>query len=894
MKKVLSLVLVIAMVLSSMSFAFAAKFEDIADIDYEEAIETLYALGVITGYEDGTFRPTKTVTRAEMAKLMVELLGYGDLVSGSKSNFADTQGHWADQWIAIAAGRGIVIGTGDGKFNPDGIVTYDQVLTMLVRGLGYTDNCNELKNMTWPTNFKVKAAELNITKKVNMTKAEADRGGVAQAMFNALDQQLVKVNSDGNIVKEFTTKGSRTDIPVNLISRIATPDYAFVVGFENIDPDDKNYAGDKVDLTPYLFQTVEAYFSKNDSKEVVYVGDVESLTYSDEFASATFDKNDKLEKLEVGDYTFDVNGALVSYNNDELGLSKIEKEDDLDGAKITVVLDKDETRVKDGAAAYGILVEKASAYVQVEEEYKADATEIDEIYLPEKSDKVDTKNLIVKGDAEELEDIKVDDIIAAYAPFGDDPTTDTPDKLTLVVARKTVEGEVTGTAKDAYYVDRVKYETNAALGMETLEVGDEGVFYLDNAGKIIAFGDGSIGSKTYAVVYDIIEGEYNVTTRGVTIVSAPKIKLSTAANEKITYEFDVELEKDGVGAKVVGDFEGFLVADKTQSKGSIKFVKAEADKLFKLDDSGKVEHGRLVSYTLNKSDEVTKLEVVGRPIDMKTNNASFVLSSNAVIFDKDGKVIDEDDLGTKVEGTAVYQSGKIIALLATNVEADVNSYYAYVSAIYKDQDASKDEIQRLTAFVKGAKTTTLLTDDKGTVAAKGDFYELQINDKGVVVKAIPVTSSSAFKSGTVEKIDTKNEKITIDKKEYNYASGAATIIEFDEDGVASVVSKLSGIKTGTEIQYIKDKDDVVLYIVINYEGDVPVGNSKLEAVTLADKLIKVDGKVYEVSNSVELIEDGKADILGATKVLTELETRLNAEVNITVSGGLVTKIEIIK
>ena len=71
MKKVLSLVLVIAMVLSSMSFAFAGTFTDVADTDYTKAIETLTALGVVTGYEDGTYRPEKVVTRAEMAKLMV-------------------------------------------------------------------------------------------------------------------------------------------------------------------------------------------------------------------------------------------------------------------------------------------------------------------------------------------------------------------------------------------------------------------------------------------------------------------------------------------------------------------------------------------------------------------------------------------------------------------------------------------------------------------------------------------------------------------------------------------------------------------------------------------------------------------------------------------------------
>ena len=60
------------MVLSSFSFAFAApKFEDVTG-DYEEAVGVLAALGVVTGYEDGTFRPERIVTRAEMAKLIVE------------------------------------------------------------------------------------------------------------------------------------------------------------------------------------------------------------------------------------------------------------------------------------------------------------------------------------------------------------------------------------------------------------------------------------------------------------------------------------------------------------------------------------------------------------------------------------------------------------------------------------------------------------------------------------------------------------------------------------------------------------------------------------------------------------------------------------------------------
>ena len=891
MKKVLSLVLVIAMVLSSMSFAFAAKFEDIADIDYEEAINTLSALGVITGYEDGTFRPEKTVTRAEMAKLMVELLGYGDLVSGSKSNFTDTQGHWADQWIALAAGRGIVIGTGDGKFNPEGIVTYDQVLTMLVRGLGYTDASNELKNMTWPTNFKVKAAELNITKNVNMSSTQADRGGVAQAMFNSLEQQLVKVNSDGDIVREYVSTTDDDKTPVKLISRIAKADYEYEVGFAQIDPDDKNYAGDKVDLTQYLFQTVEAYLNKNNEKEVVYVGKVKNLTYADDFES--IDAANK--ELEVGDYTFDVDGASVSYNNVEAKLSDLNK-DNLEDAKITVVLEVKETRVKSNAEVAGIIVEKANAYAQVEDEYKADATKIDEIYLPVKSSKVDSENLIVKGDATELEDIEVDDIVAAFAPLGKDPTVEATKKLTLVVTRKTIEGEVTGKASNAYYIDRTKYEVNDALGLngnEDLAVKDEAIFFLDQDGKIIAFGDESGGTGVYAVIDEVIEGRYEVTGTGdkakATVIRDPKVKLHTASNETITYTFDLALKLDKDGEVYVDDANLKDVFSFTAEKDRTELGEGRITVKADLKD--------LVEYKLNKDSEVTFIKNAGRKLEeIRTNSAAFVLAANAVIFDGEGNVISESKLGTKVEGTAVYRNGKIVALYVPELKDEGTVYFAYVTAAYPDSDNDGNEIERLTAYIDGAKKTNLYTDDDDmnfVGKTKDKVYALELNDDGIVINWDNVTTKSGIV--TAENVDTRRSEITIKgvSKPLFVAQGA-TVIEIDGDDID--VRNLNAIKKDTTFEYYLDSNDEIKFIIITTKGSV-AENSKLESVSQDDKLIKVDGTVYEVSNSVQLIDkDGKTVELGATKVLKELDQAKynDAEVKITVSGGVVTKIELIK
>ncbi len=803
MKKVLSLVLVIAMVLSSMSVAFAAPFNDIADDnDYAEAINTLEALGVITGYEDGTYKAEKTVTRAEMAKLMVQLLGYGDLVTGSKSSFTDTQGHWADQWIALAAGRGIVIGTGDGKFNPDGIVTYDQVLTMLVRGLGYTDSSNELKNMTWPTNFKVKAAELNITKNVDMKNAEADRGGVAQAMFNALEQQLVKVNSDGDIVREYVSTAKDDKTPVKLVSRIANPNYDFVVGFQHIDSEDKNYAGDKVDLTQYLFQSVEAYLSKNKDKEVVYVGKVNSITYSDTFESISG------KDLEVGDYTFDAKGALVSYNNVEEKYEDL-KEDNLEDAKITVVLDKDETRVKDDVKVAGVIVEKANSYVQLEEEYKADATTIDEIYLPVKNKKVDSQNLIIKGDATELSDIKKDDIVAAYAPLGKDATVKATDKLTLAVSRKTVEGKVTGLASEAYYVDKVKYDVNDSLDVADLEVGDEGTFYLDDDGKIIAFKGESEGDKTYAVVEEMTSGRYEVNNGKATVIRAPKIKLHTSSDEEITYSFEVEIEKVGsewvIKNAKVKDL--FTLADNTD-------LTTTGDRVISI-TTGKDLSKALVSYSIDsKSKEVTSIVNEGRPIDMKTNSKSFVLASNAVIFNADGDVINESKLGSEVQGFAVYKNGKIVALYAKNTADKETFAFAYINSVYSDTDADGDKVQRVNAYIQGKKNENLFTSKKDTFTSFDNdtdtskkldqLYVLGLNEDGVVqtnygAYVTGIGTKATATTATVISSSTGEVK-TAAGGHFYFDQNAGTIIKIKTDKTVEIVNKVKAID-GEKIQF---------------------------------------------------------------------------------------------
>jgi len=91
------------------------------------AVSVLVAKGIINGYEDGTFRPERAVTRAEFAKMYTLAVGI-DPRPGDPLPFSDTTGHWANTmgFLAAAVADGAIVGFPDGTFRPDDLVTRAQ------------------------------------------------------------------------------------------------------------------------------------------------------------------------------------------------------------------------------------------------------------------------------------------------------------------------------------------------------------------------------------------------------------------------------------------------------------------------------------------------------------------------------------------------------------------------------------------------------------------------------------------------------------------------------------------------------------------------------------------------------------------------------------------------
>jgi len=196
--KSIMFVLVLAlMVFGMVSAANAAGFSDIADNPAKNDIIKLNALGVINGYPDGTFQPAGEITRAEFAKIAVIMAGLknsADLMKDSPSRFSDVPaGQWYTGWVNVAAAQGYVKGDPNGTFRPEDKVTAQEVVTVLLRLMGYDDRLPG----EWPVDYMSKASKLGITDDLSfVASAPASRALVCQLAAAALEEDVVNYDND--------------------------------------------------------------------------------------------------------------------------------------------------------------------------------------------------------------------------------------------------------------------------------------------------------------------------------------------------------------------------------------------------------------------------------------------------------------------------------------------------------------------------------------------------------------------------------------------------------------------------------------------------------------------------------------------------------------------------
>lgn len=209
MKRILSLILTLALVLSLGTAAFAAEssFSDIpADADYAEAVAWCQEKGLMQGVAADRFDPSGTLTRAMVATVLYRAAGE-PAVSGAPA-FTDTQaGQWYSNAIVWANESKIVAGYGNGLFGTNDPVTREQLDIMIRRHNG--------ENPTWTgdpaLNVPATRAEAAVTFYTNLNKEPAQGSKILVAYYSATGS----TENVANYIAEELNADTFEMVPVN-------------------------------------------------------------------------------------------------------------------------------------------------------------------------------------------------------------------------------------------------------------------------------------------------------------------------------------------------------------------------------------------------------------------------------------------------------------------------------------------------------------------------------------------------------------------------------------------------------------------------------------------------------------------------------------------------------
>ncbi len=123
------------LILAPQVFAQTTNFVDTRGYWAEQYISTLADRNIIGGFPDGSFKPSADITRAQFAAIAVRAFNLP--LSNTNSNFTDVRSnYWASPAISAVSNSGLVTGFPDGTFRPEERITRAQALVILAKALG--------------------------------------------------------------------------------------------------------------------------------------------------------------------------------------------------------------------------------------------------------------------------------------------------------------------------------------------------------------------------------------------------------------------------------------------------------------------------------------------------------------------------------------------------------------------------------------------------------------------------------------------------------------------------------------------------------------------------------------------------------------------------------------
>lgn len=783
MRKILSFVLVLSLVLGSFSMAFAAtpatSLSDIAGIANEDAIQVNNDLGIIKGFPDGTFKPEQTVNRAEFAAMITRALAVPEsaLAGYTSTTFKDTAGYgWAVPYLAFAQSKGIMIGDGMGNAMPGRTINVNEAMTMVLRALGYVNHSAELVG-SWPSNYVTVAQNVGLYDDV-ATTLTVNRASAAQIIYNALTVQKVAVNSDGE-TRYLTLSGTTTPAVLLNTGLGCTAVEVDVVGDDAFDWSINKYKHLGAKGTAYVKDDEVKAFTADSTRMIGYVN-----------SDGKFESNSKTYEAKgfaITDSVVSLTNAVVATTDlDTLkGYDLVEINGKFSGKYITTI---------SSIVLWNSTVEKYVSASNVKE--LKDNEFMNKEFIEDDNGDIDMNSFVLVG-VKSLDDISVDDVVYVY--------TNGSDKIVKVaVGTDVVEGKVTqyNSKNDEFIVNGKTYmnaEDATLLGVTqpnkvtSANVSKDVKLYLDAYGFVF-----DVKSTTTTDKYGIYTGESDNFTKSV--------KIYTAADDAKK----VIVAKDTPYATITGKTAGALIE-------------------YSVDKDGKIDAVNTADYEA-KTATVTGI----RSIQITSGGGvdKLAISENVVVFTATGASLDSGfevssiakiDNKVTTASAIINKDNVVVALVVheANAGKTTDDTYAVINTnITKYNETEDKTLSFVSGFANGAAIEKY-TNSTGLVVTAGalGLYEIKFDGDGFIRTASTV---DVDRSGTVGDLSvganaTALQLTTGDAGNYTINKNAV-VYRFNASASQSKYYTVSDLNSISGMAYLYDTDsdtegyDVVIFV----------------------------------------------------------------------------------
>jgi len=868
LKKVLALVLAFACAFTM--FAGAA-FTDSADIKVDaDVVDTLVSLGIVEGFEDGSFQPNGTVTRAQMAKMIYVLrTGKSDAsaYNDDKTSFTDIGSHWARGYIKYCQSLGIIAGKSNTKFVPNEKVSAQEAAKMLLVTLGYDANKAGLVGTNWAAKTNALADENGLLEDVNTSfTGPCPRQYAAQLIYNALDTETVVWRDDAYTNENYAGTPNKTigqkymgleSKDTGVLAAVSKEDgkdtfRLTVNGLPSMTKVEKDYSS-------LLGQEVKVLYKETDKVYGVYATDknLTVTTLVDDIDDA--DKTNGKFKVDGTEYKTNTTSAkaedtILVYTTADLTGTKALGEKD----------DKGNLIGTDGVALKSIPAYETVTLIDNNDDDKIDFG----VYTPFTFAKVtykgtDSITLKAMGDTKFAGsktgidyDLKDDDVTLYDGAKKDDYVLVTEGAYTAtgytnivkattvsgkVAARKTATVKVDGTDTTVAKEVRVgttwykvaNYETNTDANK--IAVDDEFDFYGVNG--FVFFADktaGSVSASNIAFVDKAAEKDYGTDAGDVILANLYFADGTSKKDVTVATVDDVDIDDTAEDAKIVAA----MVAQRLYKYS----VKSNGD--YELTALSNDEKGSYDEYvTTGEKASLTNKDGKFSGVTVGSSKATTVrFSDDAVVFVKD-----KDDVkvrtGKSVAAWKNHDTAGYMSYICGLADKTSGNYYMGIGAVVLGAD------QKVTGN-SDVKYGMLVSDLSESKTDSTNYYNFTVwnGTKNVDVKVETKDAYKSFGKNTfiayteVETVDGvteieiensyKDAQITTAGDEVKTVDKAVAIKSLDKDTIS-----FYGVEEGKEY----DLSDDLVVIGVNTEDKKGVAGVELD---VADETSK-DGVYFK-------------------------------------------------